>query len=76
MQNEHPKAIEDADFVTQKLDPKNSKAFYRKGMSLIKLGKNDEAMKALQQASNFEPQNELYTNELKNLKELSKKKHK
>jgi tetratricopeptide (TPR) repeat protein len=71
---EHDKAIEDADYVISNVDPKNSKAYFRKGLSLAKLGKNDKAFIELAQACKLEPTNDLYSNELKNIKEAMKKK--
>jgi peptidyl-prolyl isomerase D len=66
--NQHAQAVEDADYVISYYDPKNAKAFFRKGLSLAKLGQTDKAIKELTQASKIEPDNELYANELKNLK--------
>ena len=71
--NEHEKAIEDADYVISNIDPKNAKAYFRKGVSLSKLGKNDKAIVELLQASKLEPGNDLYAKELKSLREAMKK---
>ena len=66
--NQHDKAIEDADYVATNLDPKNAKAFFRKGLSLAKMGKTQDAIAELQRAVKLEPGNELYTNELASLR--------
>ena len=66
--NKHDKAIEDADYVVTTIDPKNAKAFFRKGLSLAKVGKTQEAIVELQKAVKLEPGTELYSNELANLR--------
>ena len=64
----HDKSVQDADTVIKDLDPKNAKAYFRKGLALQKLGKQKEAIKELQQAVKLEPSNDLYANELKEAK--------
>ncbi len=73
MLGKHDKAIDDADTVIREIDPKNSKAYFRKGLSLVKLGKHDKAVVELQQAVKLEPENDLYNNELNAAKEAAKK---
>ena len=73
MLSKHEKSIEDADNVLKDIDQKNAKAFFRKGLSLGKLGKHDKAAIELQLAVKFEPGNDLYANELNSAKEAAKK---
>lgn len=73
MLEQHEQAIQDADAVIKDLDPKNAKAFFRKGLSLKKLGKNAKAIIELQQAVKLEPGNDLYINELKAARENARK---
>lgn len=68
MMDIHDKSVQDADTVIKDLDPKNAKAYFRKGLALQKLGKQKEAIKELQQAAKLEPSNDLYNNELKEAK--------
>jgi tetratricopeptide (TPR) repeat protein len=71
MLKNHENAIADADAVIRDLDPKNAKAYFRKGLSLAKLGKNGKAIVELQQAIKLEPSNDLYIKELNALKKSS-----
>jgi len=73
MLEKHDKAIEDADYVAKELDPKFSKAYYRKGVSYMKMGKPEKAVMELQQALKLEPDSELYKNELSAAKQAAKK---
>eukprot|EP01022_Parablepharisma_sp_SALTPOND_P001340 TRINITY_DN10612_c0_g1_i2.p1 TRINITY_DN10612_c0_g1~~TRINITY_DN10612_c0_g1_i2.p1 ORF type:complete len:690 (+),score=125.19 TRINITY_DN10612_c0_g1_i2:1445-3514(+) len=57
--NRHLDVIDDAGFVINKLDPKNAKAFYRRGVALAKLGDYDKSLADLQQAANIDPNNAL-----------------
>lgn len=66
--NNDQAAIEDSEYVISNLDPKNAKAFFRKGMSLVRMGQQAKAIEALQQAVKLEPATELYSNELANAK--------
>jgi len=71
MLEQHEKAIADADVVIKELDSKNSKAYFRKGLSLARLGRNGKAIVELQQALKLEPSNDLYAKELSALKKSS-----
>jgi tetratricopeptide (TPR) repeat protein len=71
---DHPKAITDAEYVIANLDPKNAKAYFRKGMSQSKLGDIEGAKQSLERALKEEPSSDLFAKELKALKDLSKKK--
>eukprot|EP00826_Nyctotherus_ovalis_P026661 TRINITY_DN2080_c0_g2_i3.p1 TRINITY_DN2080_c0_g2~~TRINITY_DN2080_c0_g2_i3.p1 ORF type:complete len:146 (+),score=48.78 TRINITY_DN2080_c0_g2_i3:48-440(+) len=71
MLERHENAIADADAVIKNLDPKNAKAYFRKGLSLGKLGKHGKAIVELQQAAKLEPSNDLYTKELNAAKKAS-----
>lgn len=73
MQDKHEKAIEDADTVIKNLDPKNGKAYFRKGLSLKKLGNHGKAIIELQQAVKLEPSNDLYAKELEEARNAGRK---
>lgn len=68
MLEKHDNSIADADVVINTLDPKNAKAYFRKGLSLAKMGKNGKAIVELQQAVKLDPLNDLYMKELNALK--------
>eukprot|EP00831_Metopus_contortus_P042370 TRINITY_DN3354_c0_g1_i1.p1 TRINITY_DN3354_c0_g1~~TRINITY_DN3354_c0_g1_i1.p1 ORF type:complete len:284 (-),score=45.89 TRINITY_DN3354_c0_g1_i1:23-874(-) len=63
----HKEAIEDADYVITNIDQKNAKAYFRKGMSLAKIGRKGEAKAALQRAVALFPTSTLYRDELQKL---------
>jgi len=67
----HENAIADADAVIRDLDPKNAKAYFRKGLSLAQLGKFGKAIVELQQAVKLEPSNDLFAKELSALRKSS-----
>ena len=73
MLGNHEKAIEDADSVIKDLDSKNAKSYFRKGLSLAKLGKHDKAVIEILKALSIEPDSELYKNELNAAKDAAKK---
>jgi len=52
----YDKSLRDANKAI-KCDPKWAKGFYRKGVVLMELGQNEEALKALQQAQKLKPDN-------------------
>jgi len=63
--NRHLDVVDDAAFVINKLDPKNAKAYYRRGVAMNKLGDCENALIDLQKAADLDPNNPLIKEELK-----------
>jgi len=56
------KVIEDTGFVIDKIDGKNAKAYYRRGLTYSKLNDNKKALEDFNIALSIEPNNKLFKN--------------
>ena len=55
--NRHLDVVDDTGFVINKLDPKNAKAFYRRGVALARMGDPEKALTDLEQTTKLDPSN-------------------
>ncbi len=61
----HIEVIADASFVINKIDAKNSKAYFRRGVARTKVGDWEKALADLEQANKLDPENSVVKEELK-----------
>eukprot|EP00826_Nyctotherus_ovalis_P029978 TRINITY_DN2378_c0_g1_i1.p1 TRINITY_DN2378_c0_g1~~TRINITY_DN2378_c0_g1_i1.p1 ORF type:complete len:425 (+),score=89.50 TRINITY_DN2378_c0_g1_i1:77-1351(+) len=69
--NNYKRAVEDAEFVIEKLDSKNAKAYYRRGLAFSKLNERKRAVEDFEKALSFEPNNKLVKSAMEEIRESS-----
>lgn len=70
MLNRHKEVVEDTTFVIARIDPKNPKAYHRRGVALSKLEDNEKALIDLQQASSLDPNSDSTKGEMKRVLDI------